>query len=36
MTIASYDGYVFRCQWFAEDKVEGGYFPPDSLQLFVK
>ena len=38
MTIASYDGKrYFRCLWFTkdEDKVRDGYFPPDSLKLFV-
>ena len=40
MTIAnsSYDGKrSFYCLWFTkdEDKVRDGYFPPDSLQLYV-
>jgi len=38
MTIANYDGKrYFRCLWFTkdEDKVRDGYFPPDSLKLFV-
>ncbi len=36
MTIAGYDGReYFTCQWFAGDKVEKGYFPPDALQLVV-
>jgi len=39
MTIASYDGKkYFKCLWFTqdEDKVREDFFPPDSLQLFVK
>jgi len=24
------------CQWFLGGKVEVGFFPPDSLKLFVK
>ena len=38
MTIVQYeyDSKQFLCQWFAGDKVEDDYFPPDSLQLVVK
>jgi len=37
MTIVKYDGDIreFRCSWFAGDKVEYGYFPPDSLQRYI-
>jgi len=41
MTIESIDksGGFIHCQWFAGDKfdkLEAGYFSPDSLQLVVK
>ncbi|MBA7489812.1 hypothetical protein ES702_00346 [subsurface metagenome] len=37
MTIADYaaDGKRFRCQWFVGEKLEDGYFPPDSLQRYI-
>ncbi|GAG89776.1 unnamed protein product [marine sediment metagenome] len=35
MTIADYaaDGKRFRCQWFVGEKLEEGFFTPDSLKL---
>ena len=37
MTIADYAANVksFRCQWFVGEKLEEGFFTPDSLKLVV-